>query len=484
RPLNAPCARKEAFSMKPAIRLILLFSAVQFSSAAALPAAEGSVSVSVSTATMSDVNNFIFGMMTVSSLEEWNTRDPEFVKLAADMGVTHFQYPGGSLNYWWHYDPKGVGYCFRPEEYAQAASQRHEASMQATENFLSKFIDLCKATNAAAIVNANVWHGTPDELDGALADIERNGLKALSVILGVELQLGGGRIMTAEEYAARAKNYVAMLRSKHPGTKIFAWAAPLDPIKANSYSQQWNTVVSKIENIDGLTQYQWCRNAVQSEGAIEQRFDYGMKELKSFMAGLDAANAALARYSPRWDIDQWGMVDLGSPGGAKSAYGGTMLQFLHTCWYLLYVTDYNHRHSGFYQSLEYMKFGSSYSHDPLSLKVKNDPRGGFRINPAYYAFQLMTNIRGAKYAPATTNGSPDAKAYYFENNKEKWLCVLNLAGKAAAIETVAVDGAPLKPVLQKAYGSDTLFGGPQEIQPSQAGEPTISPYSVSWFILR
>jgi len=469
--------------MKSETRLILLFCALCVSARSLLHAADEGLSISVSTTSMSDVNNFIFGMMTEHYLEKWNTHDPAFTKLAKDMGVTHFQYPGGSLNYWWHYDPKGVGYCFKKDEYAQAFSQRHAASMEATENFLTKFIDLCKDTDAAAVVNANVWHGTVDELDGALSEIKSNGVKVLSVILGVELQLGGGRIMTVEGYTECAKKYIAMLRSKHPEVKIFAWAAPVDSAKATPYSAQWNAAVARIENIDGITQYQWCRNVVQANATLDEQFDYGMSELKGFMARLENDNAALAQHSSHWVIDQWGMVDLGSPGGAKSAYGGTMLQFIHTCWQLLYVTDYNFRHPGFYQSLEYMKFGSSYSHDPLSLNDNRDPRSGYRINPAYYAFQLMSHIKNAKYAPAMVSGSSDVKAYYFEKDKEKYLFTLNLDKSAAQIGSLVVNGAALKPMLRKAYWSDKLSSAWSNIRSSDKGEGTLSPYSVSFFVL-
>jgi hypothetical protein len=225
--------RNEASAMKSAITLILLCCALHVSAGPLLMASDEGVTISVSTTTMSDVSNSVLGMMTEHYLEKWNTHDPEFTTLAKNMGVTHFQYPGGSLNYWWHYDPEGVGYCFKKEEYAQAASQRHADSMNVTENFLKKFIDMCKATGASAIVNANVWHGTLDELDGALSEIERNEVKVQSVILGVELQLGNGRIMTAEEYVSRTRQYVAMLREKHPRVKVYAWAAPVDRAKAN-----------------------------------------------------------------------------------------------------------------------------------------------------------------------------------------------------------------------------------------------------------
>ncbi|MCX7014459.1 MAG: hypothetical protein NTW86_18235 [Candidatus Sumerlaeota bacterium] len=469
--------------MKWAIRPILLLCALCVSTGSSLTAADGRVDISVSTTQMSEVNNSIFGMMTEHYLENWNTHDPEFTRLAKDMGVTHFQYPGGSLSYWWHYDPKGVGYCFNKEEYAQAASQRHAASMQATENFLTKFIALCKDTNADAIVNANVWHGTVDEIDRALKEIKGAGVRVASVILGVELQLGGGRIMTAEEYAERAKRYIAMLRSKHPEVKIFAWAAPVDSAKATAYSAQWNATVAKLDDIDGMTQYQWCRNVVQPRASVDEQFDEGLGELKAFMARLEKDNAALARYSSHWNIDQWGMVDLGSPGGAKSAYGGTMLQFIHTCWYLLYVTDYNFRHPGFYQSLEYMKFGSSYSHDPLSLNDNRDPRSGYRVNPAYYAFQLLSNIKNTKYAPALVSGSPEVKAYYFEDNKQKCLFTLNLDKSAAQIGSVTMNGAVLKPALKKAYWSDKLSSAGGDIRSIDKGEGTLHPYSVSWFAL-
>jgi hypothetical protein len=217
---------------------------------------------------------------------------------------------------------------------------------------------------------------------------------------------------------------------------------------------------------------------------MDERFAYGMAELKAFMAGLEKENATLAQYSTHWVIDQWGMVDLGSPGGAKSAYGGSMLQFLHTCWYLLYVTDYNFRHPGFYQSLEYMKFGSSYDHDPLSLNDHRDPRSGYRINPAYDAFQLLSNIQGAKYAPAIVNGSTNVKAFFFVKEGNEYLFALNLDKSTTSIGSVTRNGATVKPILKKAYWADKLSAARSDIKSIDQGDAALKPYSVTWFELQ
>jgi len=90
------------------------------------------------TTKMSDVNNYLFGMMTVSSLEQWHTRDFVSVALVSNLGPSHFPYRGGSISYRWHYDPQGCGYCLKPEEYRKARKQRIAITPPGGENYFSK----------------------------------------------------------------------------------------------------------------------------------------------------------------------------------------------------------------------------------------------------------------------------------------------------------------------------------------------------------
>src|SRR5450432_3939480 len=68
------------------------------------------VSIQVNSSKESPVNNYFFGMMTENMLEKFDTHNSQFVKLAQSLGVSHFQYPGGSISYYWHYAGNTAGY--------------------------------------------------------------------------------------------------------------------------------------------------------------------------------------------------------------------------------------------------------------------------------------------------------------------------------------------------------------------------------------
>ncbi len=453
--------------------LVFQDSALQ-SGALANTTASG-ITITVNSSASGSVNNYIFGMMTENYLEKWNTHEAQFVKLVNNLGITHFQYPGGSISYWWHYDPNGAGYGIKESEYT---GFRHGKSGAANENFLNKFIDMCKATNANAIFVANFLTGNPDELDGAIDQTQRSGVKVVEVILGVELHIPAVQDkISLQQYLDRAQKYIAMLRSKYPSIKIYADGAPVHRAANNQYFQQWNSAVSKLQGIDGMVQYQWWW---PSYGGVSQQdqFSHGLDDLKSFMSQLDNVNAALGSYSNHWVIDQWGIKE-----EAKPVYGGTMLQMLHLVWYPLYVTDYNYHHPGFYQTVEYMKLGSNYVQDLIKLNNNKNQGAGYHLNPAYYAVKFASVIKDSKYAPATVNGSKDIKAYYFEKNNRKYLFVINLTADAANLPGVTVNGNLLNATLVQAYWSDKLSSDVSGINSSTGGS-LINPYSVSYYELK
>ena len=85
-------------------------------------------SIQINTSKESQVNNYFFGMMTENMLEKFNTSNPQFVNLVKPLGISHFQYPGGSLSYYWHYSQNSTGYGIQTGEYK---NPRHDESMNA-----------------------------------------------------------------------------------------------------------------------------------------------------------------------------------------------------------------------------------------------------------------------------------------------------------------------------------------------------------------
>jgi predicted nucleotidyltransferase len=118
------------------------------------------------------------------------------------------------------------------------------------------------------------------------------------------------------------------------------------------------------------------------------------------------------------------------------------------------------------------------------LNDHRDPRSGYHINPAYDAFQLMSNIQGAKYAPAIADGSTNVKTFCFVKEGKEYLFALNLDKSATSIRSVTRNGAALKPVLKRAYWADKLSAARSDIKSIDKGDGALKPYSVSWFELQ
>src|ERR1700759_5723583 len=110
-----------------------------FKTAAVQQQNEVHVNVQINASKESPVNNYLFGMMTENMLEKFNTSNPQFINLVKPLGISHFQYPGGSLSYYWHYSQNSTGYGIQTDEYKNS---RHDKSLSAGENYLSKLIDL------------------------------------------------------------------------------------------------------------------------------------------------------------------------------------------------------------------------------------------------------------------------------------------------------------------------------------------------------
>ena len=184
--------------------------------------------------------------------------------------------------------------------------------MQET-NYLDKLIDLAKGTNANIIFVANILNGNPSELDAAISACTTHGVKVNEVILGVELHISAVRSqISLAEYLKRARDVIGLLHSKYPAIKIYADGAPVDRSERDPYFSQWNDAVSKLSGIDGMVQYQWWEPNYGGTGTDAQ-FAFGLNDLKQEIADLDGTNQALAKYSPHWVIDQWGIKE-GSRG--------------------------------------------------------------------------------------------------------------------------------------------------------------------------
>ena len=148
----------------------------------------------------------------------------------------------------------------------------------------------------------------------------------------------------------------------------------------------------------------------------------------------------------------------------------------------MYAIHYNYEHPGFYQSLEYMKLGSSYSQDLINMTNKGNPDNpGYTLNAAYFAFQLLQNIQGANYAPAAVSGDKNVMAWYFEKDGKKIIMVINLNEGGGSLDHVTLNGQEVRANAWKGYWSDKLYNQMNNIKQTSQGGTNFNGYSVTLF---
>lgn len=304
-----------------------------------------------STISAQEIQNNIFGFATSNTFTYCDVRDTNFINNVIEINPKILRFPGGAVGNFYHFGKEGYGFDFI--EIDKFHNGKFPKRSRGLENFRKKkkhnydyiedFIKLAKKTKSSAVLVANPFVDSDDDILLMIDKIQKNNISVIGVELGSELSNRSyfTRGYDVEDYILFAERCSKKIKSKFPKIKIAIVVAPLGKKHGHRHNI-WNTKMSKKTFYDAVIIHSYAKvingktldGAMLTEHTIEkdkskQFNEYKDKIINYFNTGYPSEIKSYNTIfnKPIW-VTEWNLQ-------MSKTTGNTMLQSLFVAQYFL-----------------------------------------------------------------------------------------------------------------------------------------------------
>ena len=410
-----------------------------------------------------NVKENIFGLATSNTFTYCDVSDTSFLNKVIAIQPNLLRFPGGAVGNFYHYGGKGYGFDFSeidqyhdgkmPKRARGLENSRKKKNQQ--QDYIEDFIILAKATNAKAVLAANLFVDNEDILLIINKLIENN-IEVVGVELGSELSNRNyfTKGYTIDEYVIAAKKCSDKIKRKYPNLKTAIVAAPLVNKKNHRHSV-WNDKLAKLNFYDAIIIHSYAKvtKGNDSYGQMISEENEGENMKEAFDIYKNRAIDYLGNQYPKevnvyegifnkpiW-VTEWNLQ-------ISKITGNTLLQSLFVAQYFLELLsnpDFSDIELTTYHNLGGRDYGGS---------VFRNNKDTIEIQSTYNTLELIGSIFKLDDFRVEKELTKDL-IFKYKIYSGKWLryqIVINLSEKLYLNKN-----KPSNPVVIKSYFSDNLF---------------------------
>ena len=213
------------------------------------------------------VHENIFGFATSNTFTYCDVNDTSFLNKVIALQPKLLRFPGGAVGNFYHYGKNGYGFDFAevdkfhdgkfPKRSRGLESSRNKKNQQ--QDYIDDFIILAKATNAKAVLVANLFIDNNDIIL-MIEKLVANNIEVVGVELGSELSNRSyfTKGYTIDDYVVSAKKCSEKIKGKYPDLKTAIVVAPLG--KRNGHRHNlWNERLAKLDFYDAIIIHSYAK---------------------------------------------------------------------------------------------------------------------------------------------------------------------------------------------------------------------------------
>ncbi len=214
-----------------------------------------------------EVREHVLGFATSNTFTYCDVNDASFIDKVKELNPKVLRFPGGAVGNFYHFEGKGYGFDF--EEIDNYHSGKFPKRSRGLENYRRKknqehdyiedFIVLAKATNAKAILVANMFVNNDDILK-MIEKLHKNDIDVIGVELGTELSNRSyyKKGYTIDDYLFSAKIISSKVKLEYPDIKTAIVAAPLGKRIGHRHNV-WNSKLAAEDFYDAIVIHSYAK---------------------------------------------------------------------------------------------------------------------------------------------------------------------------------------------------------------------------------
>lgn len=213
------------------------------------------------------VREHVLGFATSNTFTYCDVNDTSFIDKVKELNPKVLRFPGGAVGNFYHFGGKGYGFDFEEidnyhsgkfpkrsrglENYRRKKNQKHD--------YIEDFIVLAKATNAKAILVANMFVNNDDILK-MIEKLHENDIDVIGVELGTELSNRSyyKKGYTIDNYLFSAKIISSKVKLQYPDIKTAIVAAPLGKRIGHRHNV-WNSKLAAEDFYDAIVIHSYAK---------------------------------------------------------------------------------------------------------------------------------------------------------------------------------------------------------------------------------
>ena len=214
-----------------------------------------------------ELREHVLGFATSNTFTYCDVNDTSFIDKVKDLNPKVLRFPGGAVGNFYHFGGKGYGFDFEEidnyhsgkfpkrsrglENYRRRKNQEHD--------YIEDFIVLAKATNAKAILVANMFVNNDDILK-MIEKLHENDIDVIGVELGTELSNRSyyKKGYTIDDYLFSAKIISSKVKLQYPDIKMAIVAAPLGKMIGHRHNV-WNSKLAAEHFYDAIVIHSYSK---------------------------------------------------------------------------------------------------------------------------------------------------------------------------------------------------------------------------------
>ena len=214
-----------------------------------------------------NANENIFGFATSNTFTYCDVNDTSFTNKVKRLNPKVLRFPGGAVGNFYHFGKNGYGFDFNEiDTYHSGKFPKRARGLdnsrrkkQQNYDYINDFIVLAKATNAKAVLVANMFVNNDDILL-MIEKLQANNIEIVGVELGTELSNRSyyKNGYTIDEYLVSAKSCSKKVKDNYPNIKTAIVAAPLGTRKGHRHNV-WNNKLSKLDFYDAIVIHSYAK---------------------------------------------------------------------------------------------------------------------------------------------------------------------------------------------------------------------------------
>ena len=215
-----------------------------------------------------EINNNIFGFATSNTFTYCDILDSSFSNKVSEINPGILRFPGGAVGNFYHFGKAGYGFDFNEiDKYHNGKFPKRARGLELSRekkkqnyDYIDDFISLIKKTSAKAVLVANPFVESDDDIILMIQKLYANNIEVVGVELGSELSNRSYFLKgyTIDDYILFSQRCSKNIKAVFPELKTAVVAAPLGKRKGHRHNI-WNSKLASLNFYDAIIIHSYAK---------------------------------------------------------------------------------------------------------------------------------------------------------------------------------------------------------------------------------